>query len=88
VHVYSKYDELFNPLLEAMKKLGGSASVTELNEEVTKCLDLTDKEIAEPHNERMTELQYRLAWTRSYLKAYGLLDNSERGGLGSNSKGE
>src|SRR5713101_4397002 len=74
-----KYDELFNPLLEAMKKLGGSASVTELNEEVTKCLDLTDKEIAEPHNERVTELQYRLAWTRSYLKAYGLLDNSERG---------
>ena len=74
-----KYDELFNPLLEAMKKLGGSASVTELNEEVTKCLDLTDKEIAEPHNERMTVLQYRLAWTRSYLKAYGLLDNSERG---------
>jgi restriction system protein len=76
-----KYDELFNPLLETMKKLGGSASVSELNEEVTKSLNLTDKEIAEPHNERttMTELQYRLTWTRYYLKAYGLLDNSERG---------
>jgi restriction system protein len=74
-----KYDELFNPLLEAMKKLGGSASVSELNEEVTKSLNLTDEEVAEPRNERMTVLQYRLAWTRSYLKAYGLLDNSERG---------
>ncbi len=74
-----KYDELFNPLLEAMKKLGGSASVGELNEEVTKSLNLTDEEVAEPHNERMTELQYRLTWTRSYLKTYGLLDNSERG---------
>ena len=72
-----KYDELFNPLLETMKKLGGSVSVSELNEEVTKSLNLTDKEIAEPHNERMTELQYRLTWTRHYLKAYGLLDNSE-----------
>lgn len=74
-----KYDELFNPLLEAMKKLGRSASVSELNEEVTKSLNLTDEEVAEPRNERMTVLQYRLAWTRSYLKAYGLLDNSERG---------
>jgi len=74
-----KFDELFTPVLEAIKKLGGSASVSELNDEVTKSLNLTDKEIAEPHNERMTALQYRLAWARSYLKAYGLLDNSERG---------
>ena len=74
-----KFDELFNPVLEAIKKLGGSASVSELNEEVTKSLNLTDKEIAEPHNERMTALQYRLAWARSYLKTYGLLDNSDSG---------
>src|SRR5579863_9721097 len=74
-----KYDDLFNPLLEAIKRLGGSASVTELNEEVTKNLNLTDEEIATPHDERMTELEYRLTWTRHYLKAYGLLNNSERG---------
>jgi restriction system protein len=46
---------------------------------VIKSLNLTDKEIAEPHNERRTKIQYDLAWVRSYLKAYGLLDNSERG---------
>lgn len=74
-----KFHELFNPVLEAIKKLGGSASISELDEEVTKSLHLTDKEIAEAHNERMTELEYRLAWARSYLKAYELLDNSERG---------
>lgn len=74
-----KLDDLFNPLLEAIKQLGGSASIPELNEEVTKSLHLTEKEIAEPHNERYTKLQYRLAWARSYLKGYGLLDNSERG---------
>src|SRR4051812_46275811 len=73
-----KFDELFNPVLEAIKKLGGSASLSELNEEVTKSLHLTDKEIAEPHNERMTELQYRLTWTRYNLKAYGLLEYSEQ----------
>src|SRR5438067_6475932 len=74
-----KFDELFNPLLEAIKKLGGSASITELDEEATKSLHLTDEGIAKPHNERITSLQYRLAWSRSYLKVYGLLDNSDRG---------
>ncbi len=74
-----KYDELFNPLLITIKNLGGSALISELEEGVIKNLCLTEKEIAEPHNERQTKLQYRLAWARSYLKAYGLLDNSERG---------
>lgn len=74
-----KVNDLLNPLLEAIKKLGGSGSIPELNEEVTKSLHLTDKEIAEPHNDRYTKLQYQLAWARTYLKGYGLLDNSERG---------
>ena len=74
-----KFDELFNPVLEAIKKLGGSASISELDEEVTKNLHLTDQEIAQAHNGRMTELEYQLAWARSYLKAYELLDNSQRG---------
>ncbi len=74
-----KFDGLFNPTLEAIKKLGGSASISELNEEVTKHLHLSNDEIAKAHNERMTELEYRLAWSRSYLKAYELLHNSERG---------
>ena len=74
-----KFDELFNPTLEAIKKLGGSASISELNEEVTKHLHLSNDEIAKVHNERIAELEYRLAWARSYLKAYELLNNSERG---------
>ncbi len=71
--------DLFNPLLTAIKRLGGSASISELDEEVTKNLNLTEEEITQPHNDRSTELEYQLAWARSYLKAYGLLDNSERG---------
>lgn len=74
-----KFDELFNPTLEAIKKLGGSASISELDEEVTKHLHLSNNAIAEAHNERLTELEYRLAWARSYLKACELLNNSERG---------
>jgi len=74
-----QYTALFNPVLQAIKKLGGSASIAELDEEVTNNLRLTNEDIAEPHNDRRTILQYRLAWARTYLKAFGLLDNSGRG---------
>ena len=74
-----RYRELLNPVLQAIKRLGGSASIDELDEEVTKSLPLTEKDIAEPHDARQTELEYQLAWARTYLKGYGLLDNSSRG---------
>jgi len=59
-----QYTALFNPVLEAIKKLGGSAAIAELDEEVTNNLRLTTEDIAEPHDDRKTELQYRLAWAR------------------------
>lgn len=84
-----KYDTLFNPVLNAIKRLGGSASIAELDEEVTKNLHLSEQEIATPHKDgRGTELQYRLAWARTYLKAYGLLDNSQRGIWALTAKGQ
>lgn len=83
-----QYEKLFNPLLLAIKKLGGSASIVELEEEVARILHLSDADLAESHDERRTELQYRLAWARTYLKAYGLLDNSGRGVWVLTSKGK
>ena len=74
-----KYDDLFNPLLKAMHRLGGSASVQEIEEKVANILKLTDKQINEVHRGNRTKLSYRLAWTRNYLKRYGLLENSSRG---------
>ncbi len=71
--------ELLNPTLQALKKLGGSASIAELDEEVTKNLRLSEEEIATPHDGRQTKLEYRLAWARTYLKAYGQIENSSRG---------
>jgi restriction system protein len=73
------YDELFNPLLIALKSLGGSASITEQETEVARILKLTDKEIAELHRGNRTKLSYRLAWARNYLKRFGILENSRRG---------
>ena len=74
-----KFDDLFNPTLQALHKLGGSASVSEIEEEVSKVLNLTDDDINDIHRGSTTKLSYRLAWSRNYLKRYGLLENSSRG---------
>lgn len=74
-----KYDDLFNPLLQAIRNLGGSASVAEQEDEVATILKLTDAEVSEIHRGNRTKLSYRLAWARNYLKRYGALDNSSRG---------
>ena len=73
-------DELMNPLLEALKSLGGSASIAELNDKIAEILGLTEEQLAVPHSDnRGSKVAYRLAWTRTYLKQYGLLENSSRG---------
>jgi len=74
-----KYYELFNPLLQALRGLGGSASNAELAEAVGKLLSLSDAEIEKQNNRGQPIFPYRLAWARSYLKIFGLLDNSARG---------
>lgn len=74
-----KYDELFEPLLLAMRQLGGSASVTEQEDTVATLLKLSEKDIAEIHRGTRTKLSYRLAWARHYLKHFGIIENSARG---------
>jgi restriction system protein len=73
------HDKLFNPLLRALRELGGSASVAEQEDKVAELLRLSDAEAAEIHQGNRTKLSYRLAWARNYLKRAGLLENSARG---------
>jgi len=74
-----KYDKLFNPLLQAMHKLGGSASVSEQEDAVASLLNLSARDVAQIHRGNRSALNYRLAWARNYLKRFGLLENSARG---------
>lgn len=74
-------ERLMNPTLDALRRLGGSASVTELLEQVIEDLRLPQELVEHPHVGRgnRTEVEYRLAWSRTYLKKYGLIENSSRG---------
>lgn len=74
-----KFDDLFNPMIRALHVLGGSGSISEIEEQVAKEMNLTEAEVNDLHKGNMTKFAYKLAWTRNYLKGFGLLDNSARG---------
>lgn len=76
------FDRLMNPTIEALHELGGSGTIEEIFAKVAQLLDLSDEQLEQLHNpERggQTEVEYRLAWARTYLKKYGILENSSRG---------
>ncbi len=71
-----------NPLLQALHELGGSGTVEEIYEKVAERLQLPEEVLSVPHSpekSNQTEVEYRLAWARTYLKKYGILENSSRG---------
>ncbi|SSA20672.1 restriction endonuclease [Mycolicibacterium parafortuitum] len=68
------------PTLQAAKALGGSASIAELDAAVIEAEQFSSDQQDVLHGDGpQTEIQYRLAWARTYLKGMGLLTNSKRG---------
>ena len=75
-----KVDELMDPSVQVLKSLGGSASIEELVPEIVRLLGLSQEVADVPHGTTSrTELEYRAAWARTYLRKAGLIENSERG---------
>lgn len=76
------YDQLMLPLLKALFSLGGSGSIDEIYEAVIELEKFDEQTLAVLHNPEkssQTEIGYRLAWARTYLKKAGYLENSSRG---------
>jgi restriction system protein len=74
------YRELLWPTLRAVRDIGDSGTIEEIVEKVIELEGFTEEQQAIPHGDGpRTEIEYRLAWARTYLKGMGALDNSERG---------
>ena len=74
--------ELIEPVFSALRDLGGSANISEIRDKVVEMLHLPDDVVDEPHKgnaSQQTELEYQLAWARTRLKAFGAINNSQRG---------
>jgi len=65
-----QYDELMNPVLQALKLLGGSGTIEEINDKVSELAKTPSEQLEILHNPEkggMTEIEYRLMWTQTYL---------------------
>ncbi len=85
MHKLPHRNELMAPTVEAIKALGGSGSIEEIVEKVISLLGISDELVAQHHitkhgnEDGRTQLEYELAWVRTYLKQLGILENSARG---------
>ena len=76
------FQHYFAPILEQLDKLGGSATIQELEEHVADAMGLSNAQtsmLQAPERGNQTAVGYRMAWARTYLKKMGYIDNSERG---------
>ncbi len=74
------YDKMLWPTLQALGEIGGSGTIQEIMNEVIAIEKYTEAQQSVVHGEGpQTEIAYRLAWARTYLKKVGALENSSRG---------
>ncbi|CAN5351568.1 restriction endonuclease [soil metagenome] len=72
--------DLYWPVLKALESLGGSGTIREIEAKVAELEGFSNEQLAVLHREGpSSEINYRMAWARTYLKAVGALENSTRG---------
>lgn len=73
------YGDLLWPTLRAVRELGGSGTIGEIVERVVTLERFSEDQQAVQHGDGpQSEIEYRLAWCRTYLKGMGYLHNSSR----------
>lgn len=74
------YKDLLWPTLRAVREIGDSGTIEEIVEKAIELEGFTEEQQKIPHGDGPTsEIEYRIAWARTYLKGMGALDNSKRG---------
>ncbi|MBQ6328571.1 MAG: restriction endonuclease [Kiritimatiellae bacterium] len=80
-HKSPRYSDLFKDVIDVIANSGGSASIDEILSGVIARRKFPDAVIDELHTGSTvtTELEYQLAWARTYLRKSGLLFRSKNG---------
>lgn len=80
-NVIPSFEQMMKPIVIALQQLGGKASLRDLDAEAIKIMNLPKEmvEILHKGDSNRTEVAYRLAWARTYLKKYGFIKNPTRG---------
>jgi restriction system protein len=75
-----KYDDFMLPTLKAIRELGGSASIEEIQDKLTEVMQLSQEQLdaAYPKSGALIAPD-RMSWARSHLKIAGLLASGGKG---------
>lgn len=82
------YTDLFNPLLRALRELGGSARPDEAGDLIAERERLSEEQLALEHRDGGSQFKNKVAWARFYLAKAGYIDSSRRGVWSLTSKGQ
>ncbi len=76
-----RYTQLIVPTFIALKKLGGSGKNDEILDQIILDMNIPDEVADIQHKGRTnkSELSYQADWARTYLRQYGVIENSARG---------
>ena len=75
-----QFERLLWPTLIALKALGGSGSNQEIDSKVAELERVNDAQLSVLHlGGPQSEISYRLAWARTYLRKVNAIENSDRG---------
>lgn len=77
--VRARFGRYFNPVLDALRALGGSARPGEVYDWVAHSLGVTDAERDVQNKSGVSRFENDVAWARHYLVKDGLLDSSKWG---------
>ena len=75
----SRFARYINPVLDALRELGGSARPREVYDWVAQHLGISDAERSVKHRSGSSKVENDIAWARSYLAKTGYLDSSKHG---------
>jgi len=74
-----QFVQWFGPLLDTLRKLGGSGTPTEVVDQIAEALAIPDDKLNETLPSGELRFRNQVAWARFYLACEGLLDSSQRG---------
>ena len=74
-----KFLQYYIPIIEALRKLGGSATLSETVDKVVEDLNISENEQKEVLKSGEQRVKNQIAWARLYLVKNGYIDSSKRG---------
>ena len=78
--IVPSFEKMMKPILKVLSETGQALDNDTIDAKVENILNLPDQIRTIPHgNGRRTEVSYRIAWAKTYLKKYGWIYNPSRG---------